>query len=55
MSESTFISEHKHFCECGYDERMSEYIVKQPPTWQEDLIRECKGCGRRFKVARWGR
>ena len=53
MSEVTFIGEHTHFCNCGYEERMSEYIVKQPPTWQEDLIRECKGCGRKFKVARW--
>lgn len=53
MSEVTFIGKHTHFCDCGYDERMFEYIVKQPPTWQEDLVRECKGCGRKFKVARW--
>ena len=53
MSEVTFINEHKQYCSCGYEEPMSEYIVKNPPEYQEELVRQCKGCGRSYKVARW--
>lgn len=50
--EITFISEHKHFCDCGSDEKMIEYI-ETIPNGEKWLKRRCDSCNRNYKVARW--